>query len=83
MTMTRNAMLQRLKALPDSKLSEIIFAFDLNDTIPQAIAPVERAIALIRAVEALGSQAWEKLELKAAVEFAPTVASSRLARSRA
>ena len=71
MTIDRDAMLKRLKGLPDSKLSEIIFAFELEDTIVQASTSAERAMVLIRAVQALDNEAWNKLESHAAGAITP------------
>ena len=62
MSIDRETMLIRLKALPDSRLSELIFTFRLDDTISSSAAPAERAMGLIRAVEATGSDAWKQLE---------------------
>ena len=62
MSMTRDKMLDRLKALPGARLDELIFTFQVNDIIPANVAATQRAIHLIRAIESLGPDAWQRLE---------------------
>jgi hypothetical protein len=62
-SLNRNDMLHRLKALPGSRLAELVFHFRLGDTVPGPPTPkTERAIALIEAIESLSPDAWQELE---------------------
>ena len=62
MSIDRDSMLDRLGTLPGPELSKLIFKFDLGSVIAENVAPAERAISLIQAVETKGKDAWEKLE---------------------
>ncbi len=61
MSIGRQELLDRLKALPDARLAELIFVFKLDDTIAKNVASTERAIELIRAVESQGPEAYARL----------------------
>lgn len=61
MSLGREELLSRLKALPETRLTELIFVFKLDDTIATKAAPTERAIELIKAVESQGPDAYAKL----------------------
>ena len=63
MSINRGEMLDRLKAWPEAGLAELIFRFNLIDSIASKTASTERAIALIKAVESIGPDAWLRLEL--------------------
>lgn len=80
MSIDRQELLARLKALPDAQLSELIFTLRLDDTIPAKAAPTERAIELIRAVEAQGSEAYERLVARVLPRATPADLVPKLAR---
>ena len=61
MSIGRQELLDRLKALPDARLAELIFVFKLDDTIAKNVASTERAIELIKAVESQGPEAYARL----------------------
>ena len=61
MSLGREELLSRLKALPEARLAELIFVFRLDDSIAAKIAPAERAIELIKAVESQGPETHAKL----------------------
>ncbi len=61
MNIDRQELLDRLKALPEARLTELIFVFKLDDIIATKAAPTERAIELIKAVESLGPEAYARL----------------------
>ena len=61
MSLGREELLSRLKALPEARLTELTFVLHLDDSIAAKIAPAERAIELIKAVESQGPDAYSKL----------------------
>ena len=96
MSLVREELLSRLKALPEARLNELIFVFHLDDTIATKVAPAERAIELIKAVESQGPEAYTRLVALALPESArsgpalgdiaasaPKLAPSRLTRHAA
>jgi tetratricopeptide (TPR) repeat protein len=63
MSASRDSMLERLQGLPAADFEAVVFRLRLDAVIPgKPASPTERAIELVRSIEARGSEAWGQLE---------------------
>ena len=63
MAITREEMLERLKALPEARFEEIVFVTRLDAIAPgKSTDRIQRAIEVIRATESRGTEIWANLE---------------------